>query len=145
MSNGYVLSGARLKVGSTLITASDIISIELSRDFGTVQTTGLSETEHTHVTTVGDGTLVVNGYWTSGSAAPANSLRAAIESVTAQADRKDTLTLYPDGITSGNQTLAFDALLTNVTGPTAANDAFGALNATFQKTGVVTSGSSTGS
>ena len=145
MSNGLVLSGARFKIASTLITAADIISIGLSRSFATATTTGLGEADNVYVTTVGEADITLNGYYTSGSAGSANSLRAAVEAVAVQTDRADTFAYYPSGITSGNSMITGTIVLTGVTGPEASNDAFAPFNATFKVSGAITNGSSSGS
>lgn len=145
MSNGVVLSGARFKIGSTLITAADIISIGLSRSFATAMTTGLGEADNVYLTTVGEADITLNGYYTTGSAGGANTLRAAVEAVAVQADRTDTFAYYPSGITSGNSMITGTIVLTGITGPEASNDAFAPYNATFKTSGAITNGSSSGS
>lgn len=144
MSNGIVLSGARFKIGSTLITAADIISIGLSKSFATATTTGLGEANNVYLTTVGDADITLNGFYTSGSVGATNSLRAAVVAVEAQADRSDTFAYYPSGITSGNHMYTGTLVLTGIS-EEASNDAFAPYNATFKVSGAITSGSSSGS
>lgn len=140
-TNGYIASAARVKIGSILINASDIISADLQRSYGSTEVTGLGDANGVHVTNVAQATFVVNGYWQSGSAASGSSLRQAIEAVTAQADRSDTIIFYPDGSGSGSLTQTFTGVLTDFQGPTASNTEFAACNATFTVSGAITSGS----
>ena len=65
---GYIASAARVKIGNITVTANDIISFDLPRNFGSTEVTGLGDTDGVHATNVAQATFSINGYWASGIA-----------------------------------------------------------------------------